>query len=62
MSDEHIEIEVHLIRQTDLAGLFDGEEFWLPWSQIEDNGEDLRNGYTGSIFVAEWLLIQKGLL
>lgn len=57
---------VKLLRQTDLAGLFefeDGEEFWIPWSQIEENEDDVsHDGDVGTLSVAEWLAIQKGLI
>lgn len=56
---------VKLIRQTDKAGLFefeDGEEVWLPWSQIEENADDVsKDGDVGTLSVAEWLANEKGL-
>lgn len=63
---EYIELEdVELKHQTAKAGLFvldDGEQIWIPWSQVEDNGEDMATGYTGSIFVTEWFAGKEGLV
>lgn len=60
---EYIEIEdAKLIRSTPKAGLYqiDGEEHWIPWSQINEGSVD-RDGETGSIYISEWIAEQKGL-
>lgn len=61
----YIEIKnVRLLRQTEKAGLFeiDEAEVWIPWSQIENNDEDLKDGYYGRIYITEWIAEAKGLL
>ena len=57
MGDEYTElVEVEIETQTDKAVLiyWDEEQHWIPWSCIEENGEDFTNGYTGSMFVKTW--------
>lgn len=39
----------------------DDTEEWIPLSQIEDNGEDIEEGFEGKIYVSNWLLNEKGL-
>lgn len=63
-SNELIEIYVDkLIRQSDLAALclIDGEEAWLPWSQIDEGSEIAKDGDSGTIWIPEWLADAKGL-
>lgn len=64
MTQEYIEIEdVRLIRQTDKAGLFDvdGEEIWIPWSQVDEGCELQSDGDEGTLIITEWIADQKGL-
>jgi len=61
-----VEIEVVVQVTTDKAVLvhlfdFDDEEIWIPFSVIEDNGEDTVKGYEGSIYVQEWFAKKNGL-
>ena len=40
----------------------DGEDEWIPFSQIEDNGEDFKVGNTfPKIYLTQWICEQKGL-
>lgn len=59
---QDIEIACEVRRTTDKARLiFDGtKEVWIPESQISDECED--KGKTISIFIPEWLAIDKGLV
>ena len=64
---EYERFEVRVRATTDKAALlefhdYDDEEIWIPWSQIEDNGEDLIKGYDGEIYITTWIAEQKGLL
>ena len=54
-----VEIECEVKRETDKAKLiFDGKrEVWIPKSMISDETED-----GSSIFIPEWLAIEKGLV
>jgi hypothetical protein len=54
--------DVQLIEQTDRAGLFliEGEEVWIPWSQIDENSM-LDEGEDGDIYIRRWIAIEKGL-
>lgn len=47
--------------QCTVEGL-DGQCPWIPYSQIEDNGEALIAGYEGPIYVTEWLCEKKGII
>jgi len=63
----YIEFEnVLVIAQTDDAALIqfidEDDEFWIPWSVIENNDENLKNGYEGKIYILEWWASSKGLL
>lgn len=54
---------VTLIRSTDKAGLYqteDGEEFWIPWSQLKDFSVD-KDGDTGDIRIPRWMAEDKEL-
>lgn len=57
-----VEIEVEVRAETEKALLvFDGRtEVWVPKSQILDQCEE--NGKITSIFLTEWLAVEKGLL
>ncbi len=59
-----IEIAVRVVRTTPKALLVDHggkEEVWIPRSQISDYCGDSEDTAT-SIFVPEWLAIEKGLV
>ena len=61
---EYTEIDCRVIRTTDKAVLVevdDGEEVWIPLSQVEDNGEDLKDGDKGVLFISEWWAEREGL-
>lgn len=62
MTQDYIEFEdCKLIRQTEMAGLFEiGEQgqFWIPWSQVSEDSID-KNGDEGSIFLTPWICRQK---
>jgi len=49
-----------LIRSSDKAGLYkiDGDEYWIPWSQIRDDSVD-RDGESGDLWITEWIADQK---
>lgn len=59
--DKFITIDnVRLVRKTEKAGLFaleDGEEMWIPFSQVEGHDEE-----TGDLTITRWIAEQKGLL
>lgn len=55
--------EVTLIRSTDKAGLYrdtEGNEFWIPWSQLRDDSVD-KDGDTGDIRIPLWLAEENEL-
>lgn len=57
----YVEVEYdEFLRETPNAGLFviDGEEHWIPWSQIED-GQTFDIGGEGSISLTKWICDQK---
>ncbi len=55
---------VHAIKQTDLGLLciIDGDEVWIPISQITSDSEVTENGDEGTLAVKEWIAIEKGLV
>lgn len=63
---EYVELEVEIVTSTDKAVLVrteDGEEKWIPWSQIEDNGEDFKEkGLIVTMYVSEWFCKNEGLI
>ncbi len=52
--------EATLIRSSDKAGLYkiDGEEHWIPWSQIRDDSID-KDGESGELWITEWIADEK---
>lgn len=45
-----------------LLCLIDGEEIWIPKSQITDDSEVYETGTEGTLVVTEWIAEQKGLV
>ena len=54
--------DVELIEETDAAGLFliEGEEVWLPWSQVDEESVP-PEGEEGELYVRRWIAIEKDL-
>jgi len=40
----------------------DGEEVWMPKSQIDDDSEVYKAGTSGKLVVTEWIATQKKLV
>ena len=57
---ENIEATAH----TDLALLciIEGEEVWVPHSQIDDDSEVFEKGTSGDLIVTRWWAEKKGLV
>lgn len=55
---------VRCLRQTDKALLcnYEGEEFWIPKSQIHDDSEVTAVGDEGVLAIPSWLADEKGAL
>lgn len=57
--------DVSVVRETDAALLceIEGQEHWIPKSQIHDDSEvyDGDSNSTGTLVVSEWIAKQKGL-
>ncbi|KKN72202.1 hypothetical protein LCGC14_0413390 [marine sediment metagenome] len=55
--------DVTVVRETDLALLCDieGEEYWIPKSQIHDDSEVYEDGTEGDLVISAWLAKQKDL-
>lgn len=55
--------EATLIRQTVNAGLFEinGEEHWIPWSQVDGDCDLEDDGDTGPLIITQWIAEQKDL-
>lgn len=58
---QYVEIEAEVLRTSDRAALLeiDGDEHWVPFSQIEDNGEDVAKGFSGSLYRTRWICDEK---
>ncbi|MCA9176740.1 MAG: hypothetical protein KDB14_19765 [Planctomycetales bacterium] len=54
--------DVTLLEQGEKAGLFliEGEEFWIPWSQIDDSSL-MEVDEEGDLYVRRWLAVENGL-
>jgi hypothetical protein len=57
---------VDVIKVTDNAAflnfIYDDEQHWIPFSQIEDNGESLEEGEEDvEVYLTEWIAKTKGL-
>ena len=62
MSDwVHLE-DVEILKETEKAFLvdLDGEEYWLPKSQILD-ADEYREGDEGTLSISAWIAREKGL-
>lgn len=60
------ELEIQVVTNTDKAVLcllpeYEYEEVWIPFSVIEDNGEDLAKGDEEVVYVADWWMKKEGL-
>lgn len=54
---KYTELIVEILHQTTSAvkiKIDGGDECWVPWSLIENNGEDFKNGYKGKMYVETW--------
>jgi hypothetical protein len=58
----HLEVE-KIVRETDAAFLLliDGEEYWIPKSQVADPDEYQAGDEGCTISVTEWIAREKGL-
>jgi len=52
------------VRETEKALLveIEGEEFWLPKSQIDDDSEVYKDGTEGTLVIPLWLAEKHGLV
>lgn len=55
--------DVECLRQTDNAILcdIDGEQVWIPLSQVDDDSEVIDEGDCGRLVVSRWIAEAKGL-
>lgn len=55
--------DVTVRRETTLALLcvIEGEEYWIPKSQIDDDSEVYEMGTEGELVVSQWIADQKGI-
>lgn len=56
--------DVTVEQETEKALLcnIEGEEIWIPKSQIDDDSEVYEMGTTGDLVVSRWIATQKGLV
>jgi len=61
---EYSEIYCRVFGSTDKAvGItVSGLSVWIPWQFIEDNGEELKPGYTGNVYIETWIAEERGLV
>jgi hypothetical protein len=45
-----------------LLCIIDGEEDWIPFSQITDDSEVYQQGDEGTLIITRWLAYKKGLV
>jgi hypothetical protein len=55
--------DVSCVRETDAALLciVDGEEHWIPKSQVHDDSAVFEAGHEGTLVVTQWIAEQKEL-
>lgn len=65
---DYVEITGRVVKTTDGACLFEMDDYepdestiWIPWSQIEENGESMHEGWSGRIYIARWFAEKEGL-
>lgn len=44
-----------------LLCVIDGDEVWIPQSQIDDDSEVWKAGDKGTLVISDWIATQKGL-
>lgn len=56
--------DIEVKRETDAAILveIEGEEYWIPKSQIDDDSEVFTTGTSGKLVISEWIAKEKGLV
>jgi len=62
---EKVQIQnVTVKRDTEKALLvvIEGEEFWIPKSQIDDDSEVYKADTEGTLVITEWIAKEKGLI
>jgi hypothetical protein len=61
---EKFECEAECIANTKEAALcvIDGEEYWIPQSQILNDSYVWKKGDEGTLVITEWIAIEKGLV
>lgn len=62
---EKVQIQnVTVARETESALLvnIEGEEIWIPKSQIDDDSEVYKKDTSGTLVITEWIAKQKGLV
>lgn len=64
MANSTVTLEaVEAIAQTDKALLceIEGDQYWVPQSQIDDDSEVYERGHSGKLVVTEWWARKNGL-
>lgn len=62
--NELVDVDVEVLRETDAALLVlgpEGDEVWVPRSQIDDSSEVSEPGDSGVLVIPRWLAEAKGL-
>jgi hypothetical protein len=62
---EKVQIQnVTVSKETEAALLvnIEGEEMWIPKSQIDDDSEVYKKDTEGTLVITEWIAKQKGLI
>ncbi len=64
MEEPEIFFDVIVIAETEKALLcnIEGEEIWIPKSQILDESEVIEKGDEGSLIITQWIASEKGLV
>jgi|SoiMethySBSTD1v2_1073268.scaffolds.fasta_scaffold5118883_1 hypothetical protein len=57
-------LKVECVKETELALLcvIDGDEVWIPKSQVMDDSEVNAEGDEGTLVVTEWFAVKEGLV
>lgn len=61
---DKVKFDATALRSTEKALLvqIDGEEHWIPHSQIDDDSEVYKAGDAGELVISEWIAKEKKLV
>ncbi len=61
---DDVHLDARCLRETDKAILveIDGDEYWIPQSQVSEDSEVWKEGDEGDLVISSWIAKQKQLI